>query len=69
MSSSGATTSPLFLTYTSGYQTIDGLPNIISVSDDINARLDAMLAGAGHVGVLVMDHVTAPRARAVIETN
>jgi 1-phosphatidylinositol phosphodiesterase len=66
---SGATTTPLFLTYTSGYQTIDGLPNIISVSDDINARLDAMLAGAGHLGVLVMDHVTAPRARAVIETN
>ena len=66
---SGATTSPLFLTYTSGYQTIDGLPNITSVSDDINARLDAMLPGAGHLGVLVMDHVTAARAHAVIETN
>jgi 1-phosphatidylinositol phosphodiesterase len=66
-----ATTTPLFLTFTSGYQTIDGLPNITSVSDDINARLDAMLAdpAPAHLGVLVMDHVTPARAHAVIATN
>jgi 1-phosphatidylinositol phosphodiesterase len=68
---SAAMSSPLFLTFTSGYQTLDGLPNITSVSDDINARLDAMLAdpAPAHLGVLVMDHITPARARAVIETN
>src|SRR5262249_34457079 len=63
-----ATATPLFLDYTSGYQMVDGLPNITNVSDDINARLDTLLAeiGPAHTGVLVMDHVTAARARAVI---
>lgn len=63
----------LFLDYTSGYQTIDGLPNIPSVADDINARLDGLLAdpqtGHARLGVLVMDFVTAARARAVVATN
>ncbi len=67
-------TSPatLFLDYTSGYQTMNALPNITSVSDDINVRLDASLAaivGPAHLGILVMDHVTAARVRAVIATN
>jgi 1-phosphatidylinositol phosphodiesterase len=65
--------STLFLNYTSGYQTIDGLSNILSVSDDINQRLDTLLADPANrrtrLGVLVMDHVTAARVQAVIATN
>jgi len=63
----------LYLDYTSGYQMIDGLPNIPSVSDSINPRLDALLADPANLrarlGVLVMDHVTAARVQAVIATN
>lgn len=63
----------LFLDYTSGYQTISGLPNIPSVADDINARLDGFLADPqnrhARLGVLAMDFVTAARARAIIATN
>lgn len=69
--SGGAAT--LFLGYTSGYQTIDGLPNIPIVADDINARLDGLLADPQtrktRLGVLAMDFVTAARARAIIVTN
>jgi 1-phosphatidylinositol phosphodiesterase len=65
--------STLFLDYTSGYQTIDELSNIPSVSDDINRRLDVLLADPANrrarLGVLVMDHVTAARVQAVIATN
>ena len=71
-----AATSPateMMLTYSSGYQTMNGLPNIPSVSDDINARLDTLLADPAnanaHLGVLVMDFITATRAKAVIATN
>jgi 1-phosphatidylinositol phosphodiesterase len=60
----------LYLAYTSGYQLIGGLPDIPIVSDDIDARLDTYLADPAnahaHLGVLVMDFVTAARARAVI---
>lgn len=62
----------LFLDYTSGYQTMAALPNISIVSDDINRRLDAYLAdpaNAAHLGVLVMDHVTAARVTAVAASN
>jgi 1-phosphatidylinositol phosphodiesterase len=63
----------LFLGYTSGYQTIDELPSIPSVADDINARLDGFLADArnrnARLGVLAMDFVTAARARAILVTN
>jgi 1-phosphatidylinositol phosphodiesterase len=69
--SGGAAT--LFLGYTSGYQTIDGLPNIPVVADDINARLDGLLADPQtrniRLGVLAMDFVTASRAHAIIVTN
>jgi 1-phosphatidylinositol phosphodiesterase len=61
------------LTYTSGIQTIMGLPNIPLVSDDINTRLDAFLAdpanARAHVGTLAMDFVTAARVASVIATN
>jgi 1-phosphatidylinositol phosphodiesterase len=63
----------LYLDYTSGYQVMDGLPNIPIVSDEINARLDTLLADPANrrtrLGVLVMDHVTAARVQAVISTN
>lgn len=67
------TTDPttLSLTYTSGFETMNELPNITIVSDDINARLDDFLAGAGEqrLGTLVMDFVDPSRAAAVIATN
>jgi 1-phosphatidylinositol phosphodiesterase len=69
----GAPTTTLFLDYTSGYQMMNGLPNITIVSDDMNARLDAYLAdpanASGRLGILVMDFITAPRAAAIISTN
>lgn len=63
------TTTTLFLDFTSGYQMMAGLPNILAVSEDINARLDAELANPGHLGVLVMDHVTPERVAAVVAHN
>ncbi len=69
----GASGTTLFLDYTSGYQTMAALPNIPIVSDDINARLDAYLADPAtadaHLGVLVMDHVTAERVAAIAARN
>ncbi len=60
----------LFLTYTSGYQTIQGAPNITSVSDDIDARLDGAIAAAhGRLGVLAIDYVTKARAQAIAALN
>ena len=64
--------STLYLDYTSGYQpTPMGLPDILAVSNDINARLDTRLATAPDAprGVLVMDYVTAARIGAVIQRN
>lgn len=69
----GATGTTLFLDYTSGYQTMAALPNILAVSDDINARLDTYLAAPAnaqtHLGVVVMDHVTVARVQAVAASN
>jgi len=65
--------STLFLDYTSGFQMVAGLPNITNVSTDIDARLDDLLADPANaharLGILVMDHVTASRAKAIIATN
>ncbi len=68
--STGAATT-LFLTYTSGYQTLAGLPDITVVADDIDMRLDAYLAGASpqRTGVIVGDFANEARARAIISTN
>lgn len=70
------TSGVLHLDYTSGYQTnAMGLPNILAVSDDINARLDAKLATAiaqkERIApcVYVMDHVTRERVQALIDLN
>ena len=61
----------LFLTYTSGYQMVSGLPDITLVSDDIDARLDAWLAAnpAAQTGVLVTDFATEARTAAIVATN
>jgi 1-phosphatidylinositol phosphodiesterase len=65
----------LSINFTSGYQTNDmGLPNILAVSDDINARLDEKFADErpelqGRPMIFVMDHVTRARVRAVILAN
>ncbi|MBA3459399.1 MAG: phosphatidylinositol-specific phospholipase C [Deltaproteobacteria bacterium] len=68
-----APSSTLFLDYTSGYQTMNALPNITIVSDDINARLAGYLADPANMnarlGVLVMDFVTADLAAAIVATN
>lgn len=69
-----STTNILYLNFTSGYlPTPDGLSSIPSVSDDINVRLDALLADKAnrkaHLGTLVMDHVTAARLTAVAALN
>ena len=64
--------STLFLDYTSGYQMMGGLPNIPSVSDDIDARLDTLLGSAApgdRLGVVVGDFATEPRAASIIATN
>jgi 1-phosphatidylinositol phosphodiesterase len=69
----GSSAPTLFLNFTSGYQTIGGLSNVPSVSDDINPRLDAFFADPqnrhAHTGVMVMDFVTAARVQAIISTN
>jgi hypothetical protein len=61
------------LTYTSGYQTIQGLPNITIVSDDINARLNTLLADPAqahaNLGTVVMDFVNRARVEAILATN
>lgn len=68
-----ATSTTLFLDYTSGYQTMAALPNIPIVASDLNARLDAYLAdpanARAHLGVVVMDLVTASRVAAIAATN
>ena len=68
-----APASTLFLDYTSGYQTMNALPNITIVSDDINARLTGYLADPANMhvrlGVVVMDFVTADLAAAIVATN
>ena len=66
-------TGALFLTYTSGYQTVSALPDIPVVADDIDARLDAWLADPAnahaHTGVVAVDFATEARAAAIIATN
>jgi 1-phosphatidylinositol phosphodiesterase len=69
----GGDPATLYLGYTSGYQTVDGLPDIPLVADDINLRLDGFLADPqnrrARLGVLAMDFVTAERAHAIVATN
>jgi 1-phosphatidylinositol phosphodiesterase len=63
----------LYLTYTSGYTTHDGLPNIEGVSNVVNPMLDTYFADPthlnGHLGVLAMDQVTEPRIKTLAAFN
>jgi 1-phosphatidylinositol phosphodiesterase len=63
----------LFLDYTSGYQQHGLVPNIPSVSDQINQQLDGYLADPthadAHLGVVVTDFMTEARARRIVESN
>jgi hypothetical protein len=60
---------PLFLTYTSGYQMLEGFKHPQRLDRHQRApRRHAGGATDAHLGVLVMDHVVAARAR-VIATN
>lgn len=60
----------LYLDYTSGYRPTEmGLADILAVSNDINARLDARLAQPMPAGVMVMDYVTRERVNAMIAAN
>ncbi|MBS1120138.1 MAG: phosphatidylinositol-specific phospholipase [Deltaproteobacteria bacterium] len=65
--------STLFLNYTSGFQTLSGIPNTPSVAMEINLDLDAFLADPAnahaHLGVLAMDLVEKSRVAAVAATN
>jgi 1-phosphatidylinositol phosphodiesterase len=65
--------STLYLTYTSGFQTINQLNDITVVSDDINGRLDDWLRDPANrrarAGVIVMDFVNASRAESVSTIN
>ena len=60
----------LFLNYTSGYQLRSGLPNVPSVSTDIDTRLVDYLQDPANAhartGVLAMDFVDSLQVRAVI---
>lgn len=65
--------STLYLDYTSGYETKNGLPNTPAVETVINPMIDTYLADPANaqvrLGVMAMDFVTEPRARAVAHTN
>jgi 1-phosphatidylinositol phosphodiesterase len=67
----------LYLTYTSGYETHDALPNIEDVADAINPQLDAYFAATAsatanahaHLGVLALDLVDPDRIQTVAAFN
>ena len=61
----------LFLTYTSGYQTANGLPDIPAVESVIDPDLVTYLTdiGAAHVGVIAMDFVDEVHAGLIAATN
>ncbi len=63
----------LFLTYTSGYQLKDGIPNVPSVYTVIDPMLETYLEDPGaahaHLGVIAMDMVDGGHASHIIATN
>jgi len=61
----------LYLTYTSGYQTQNGIPNITSVETVIDPELETYLTGTGpaHLGVIAMDFVDGGHASLIAATN
>ncbi len=63
----------LFLTYTSGYQPKNAIPNIPSVYDTINPLLETYLEdpslGHAHLGVIAMDMADGGHVSHIIATN
>jgi 1-phosphatidylinositol phosphodiesterase len=62
----------LYVNFASGYQSgALGVPNIITVSNDINQRLAAFFAAKpkGGFGIILMDFADAARAALVYKTN
>ncbi len=68
-----STDGTLYLDYTSGYESHDGVPNVPSVADAINPMLDTFLDDPAnarrHLGVMAMDLITEHRAVRVSESN
>lgn len=63
----------LYLTYTSGYQSKNGIPNDPSVYDTINPMLETYLEdpalGHAHLGVIAMDMADGGHVSHIIATN
>ena len=68
-----STDGTLYLDYTSGYESHNGVPNVPSVANAINPMLDTFLDdpanGNRHLGVMAMDMITEHRAVRVSESN
>jgi 1-phosphatidylinositol phosphodiesterase len=67
-----STTNRLYLNYASGYKPgLFGIPNITTVSNNINPRITAffMQPQSGHFGVIPMDFAEANRNALLINTN
>jgi 1-phosphatidylinositol phosphodiesterase len=65
--------STLFLTYTSGYQTKGGVPDVPAVATVIDPMLETYLedpaAANAHLGVIAMDFVDGGHATKIVATN
>ncbi len=63
----------LFINFTSGYRSNNGLPDVRAVYSDINSRLNTYFAdpatATGHLGTVAMDFVNGPRVQHVIDRN
>jgi 1-phosphatidylinositol phosphodiesterase len=63
----------LYLDYTSGYESHDGVPNILDVANAINPMIDTFLDDPAnahrHLGVMAMDLITEHRAVRVAGSN
>jgi 1-phosphatidylinositol phosphodiesterase len=64
------TTASLFINFTSGYRSIFGLPNIPTVSNEINERLVNYFNGVSGVssGILVSDFISEALTKAELES-
>lgn len=62
----------LYVNFASGYKSgIEGLPNITTVSNDINPRLTAFFTAnpKGHFGIILMDFADEAKASLIYSTN
>jgi 1-phosphatidylinositol phosphodiesterase len=72
-SARAATDATLYLTYTSGYMTNNGLPNVPSVAHTIDPMLDTYLADPGaahaHLGTMAIDFIDEYEAGLIAGTD